>query len=134
MDDQCPEWLNFELITKSVPVDSDDKSPEADDDDTCACQSKSQRSTCTTNACLNYATLTECTKCSAWCQNNRIQKHRKADIQVLESGPKGYGLFALENIHPGQFIREYVGELVSSKELKRRYIHHVYLSVTPHIP
>lgn len=35
-------------------------------------------------------------------------------------GPKGFGVVSLEDINSGEFIIEYVGELINGKETERR--------------
>jgi hypothetical protein len=122
MTDPRPDWLTFELISKSVQVDANDTSPDAADQHICDCNKKPGGGTCTTNACYNYATLIECSHCSPQCKNNRISTGRSANIEVRETLPKGHGLFCNEDIKYGQFIAEYVGELCSTKEFKKRYI------------
>lgn len=111
-------WQNFELIERSICVDANDISPDSDISRMkCGCKS----GTCSDTTCQNYATLTECLKCTnPSCKNNRIQKQSNANIEVRETKPKGYGLFALESIKSGQFIREYIGEVISTKELSKR--------------
>lgn len=74
--------------------------------------------------CLNEITAYECSdKCPAgpFCQNKRFQKRAYAKVEVRETGNKGFGLFALEDILPDQFIIEYVGEIINMDELNSRY-------------
>lgn len=115
--EERPDWLTFELISKNVMVDATDISPDGAHNHSCHCPSGS---TCTSNACDNYATLIECTNCSPHCKNNRIQRRRYADIFVQETILKGHGLFCNEDLETGQFITEYVGELCSKKEFMKR--------------
>lgn len=42
-------------------------------------------------------------------------------LQVRETGAKGYGLFAMEDIQAGQFIIEYVGEVIDKVEFEKRF-------------
>lgn len=42
-------------------------------------------------------------------------------MSVLPSPPKGYGVFADEHIKKGEFIIEYVGEVVSVTEFNKRW-------------
>lgn len=112
-------YLTYEEIKKNIIIDSNDDSPYYDHYSLCKCQYLND-STCQTNQCINYVTLTECIKCSNKCQNNKFQKNISIQLEVKEVLNKGYGLFCLENVNKKQFIKEYVGELVSEKELIRR--------------
>ena len=77
---------------------------------------------CYDRSCVNFATQIECSPkhCGPSCQNQRFQRRLYAKLDVLEVDGKGYGLFAKEDIVKGQFVREYFGEIVSTKELQRR--------------
>jgi hypothetical protein len=116
---------NYEQITRNILIDGDDDSPYYDGLSYCHCSNlnSSYDQTCTTKVCFNYMTLTECLKCSStFCQNNKFQKmfSMKLDVRVVEN--KGCGLFCLEDIQSHQFIKEYVGEIVSSQELQKRFV------------
>ena len=118
-------WLCYEDIEKSVRVDADDRAP---DDYGCQCSCVVKRNDegkavrCFDSTCVNWATQTECVNCdSKTCQNQRIQKGLVKDLQVKAVEGKGFGLFCNEEIiRKGDYIREYVGELVSKAELDRR--------------
>jgi hypothetical protein len=74
----------------------------------------------TPHRCCNYAVQAECVTCEASCQNRRIQQSKGADISVLETPLKGYGLFANAALEVDTYVREYVGEIVDLPELLRR--------------
>ncbi len=78
--------------------------------------------------CINRMTYTECDTrlCPVGekCSNNVIQKHRS--VQGLErfmTESKGWGIKTKNSVPAGEFIMEYVGEIVSEKEFKRRMLH-----------
>lgn len=75
---------------------------------------------CKDNRCINYAIQTECVRCDAGCCNNRIRNKENANLVVKETPGKGHGLFAAEDLRKQQFLREYVGELISPDEFARR--------------
>lgn len=55
---------------------------------------------------------------------------------MREAGGKGWGLFANEEINEGSFIVEYVGEVISMRELSTRKIRarqnqHLYFLIIP---
>ncbi|XP_017252162.1 histone-lysine N-methyltransferase ASHH2 [Daucus carota subsp. sativus] len=68
------------------------------------------------NGCLNRMLNIECVKgtcpCGELCSNNQFQKRKYAKLKCFRSGKKGYGLQLLEDIHEGQFLIEYVGEVL----------------------
>lgn len=75
--------------------------------------------------CLNKLTMTECNKdCAAGsrCQNQNFQKQAYRKVKVQKVGYKGFGLFAMENIPAGEFVMEYVGEIINKAEYQRRQI------------
>eukprot|EP01041_Mallomonas_annulata_P004195 gene4195-8340_t len=116
-------WINdFIPIDANCPVDSNNKSDDyVDGHLTCTCQPHDQNdSICMDDRCINFAMQIECVKCKPQCKNNRIRKRQNANISVFEAGSKGYGLKIHENLPAGSFISEYLGEIVSSKELERR--------------
>ena len=112
----------FEFITENVNVGNSNSYSDikSEDQASCGCIQKDDDAICTDEKCINYATLVECVRCKSNCQNNRISKHRYAKFEARESGDKGHGLFVLEDLDPGTFITEYIGEVVSSAELDRR--------------
>ncbi|XP_038989167.1 histone-lysine N-methyltransferase ASHH1 isoform X1 [Phoenix dactylifera] len=74
--------------------------------------------------CLNVLTSTECTPgycaCDNYCKNQKFQKCEYAKVRVFKTEGRGWGLLADENIKAGQFVIEYCGEIISSKEARRR--------------
>ncbi|KIW98713.1 uncharacterized protein Z519_00375 [Cladophialophora bantiana CBS 173.52] len=54
------------------------------------------------------------------CRNNRIQLGVPANTTRAPSQVQGYGLYALTDIPSGDFIGEYVGEIISKTEGDRR--------------
>ncbi|EYC44682.1 hypothetical protein Y032_0454g1745 [Ancylostoma ceylanicum] len=80
---------------------------------------------CSDGRCDNRAMLTECPKnCLGKdkdCKNRRFAKREYAAVQAFYTGPnKGFGVQAVAPIKKGQFIIEYVGEVVSSEEFAKR--------------
>ncbi|XP_021898667.1 histone-lysine N-methyltransferase ASHH1 isoform X2 [Carica papaya] len=74
--------------------------------------------------CLNVLTSTECTPgycpCGVYCKNQKFQRCEYAKTKLFKTEGRGWGLLAAEEIKTGQFIIEYCGEVISSKEAKRR--------------
>lgn len=66
--------------------------------------------------CINRALLIECDPktCPAGdlCQNQRIGKQQSADTFPLHTGGRGWGLKATHDIKQGDFVVEYIGEVL----------------------
>ncbi|CAG2223928.1 ASH1L [Mytilus edulis] len=75
--------------------------------------------------CLNRLVFTECSPsacpCDDHCANQRIQKHDWAGgLDVFITADRGCGVRVSGKLTAGQFILEYLGEVVSELEFKRR--------------
>ncbi|KAL6449934.1 LOW QUALITY PROTEIN: SET2 Histone-lysine N-methyltransferase [Candida maltosa Xu316] len=94
--------------------------------------------------CINRITSVECLdrhcKCGDNCQNQRFQKKQYAKVSVIETEKKGYGLRCEEEtIHEGQFIYEYIGEVINETSFRQRMIeydqsnfkHFYFMMLTP---
>ncbi len=75
--------------------------------------------------CINRATKIECTGdcgCGPECQNQRFQQRQYANVTVIQTEKKGYGLRADTNLRPHDFIFEYIGEVINEANFRRRTI------------
>lgn len=73
--------------------------------------------------CINRATKMECPGdcgCGALCQNQRFQRKLHADVSVIKTEKKGFGLRANQDLNPNDFIFEYIGEVISEPAFRRR--------------
>ncbi|KAK6330772.1 histone methyltransferase set2 [Orbilia javanica] len=74
--------------------------------------------------CINAETFVECvdgdSNCGGQCQNQRFQKREYADVSVIQTEMKGYGLRANTSMEPGTFIYEYVGEVIGESQFRKR--------------
>ncbi|TYJ95719.1 histone-lysine N-methyltransferase ASHH2 [Cucumis melo var. makuwa] len=74
--------------------------------------------------CLNRMLNIECVRgtcpCGDLCSNQQFQKRKYAKLQWLRCGKKGYGLQLLEDISKGQFLIEYVGEVLDMNAYEAR--------------
>ncbi|KAK4633254.1 Histone-lysine N-methyltransferase, H3 lysine-36 specific [Fulvia fulva] len=73
--------------------------------------------------CINRATKMECVSdcgCGSKCQNRRFQRKQYADVTVIKTEKKGYGLRANKDLRPGDFIFEYIGEVIGEQVFRRR--------------
>lgn len=72
---------------------------------------------------LNQA-LVECVEgycpCGDRCANQCIQKGVMPGVRIQECGRKGLGLFSMQDIRAGEFVGEYMGEIVTENEYHMR--------------
>lgn len=59
-------------------------------------------------------------KCSENCQNRVVQKGRKQTLCIFKTAGRGWGVRTERPIAKGQYICEYVGEIISYEETERR--------------
>ncbi|XP_052202818.1 histone-lysine N-methyltransferase ASHH2 [Diospyros lotus] len=68
------------------------------------------------DGCLNRMLNIECVQgtcpCGERCSNQQFQKRQYAKLKWFRCGKKGYGLQLLQDISKGQFLIEYVGEVL----------------------
>jgi histone-lysine N-methyltransferase SETD2 len=58
--------------------------------------------------------------CAHKCTNQLFTKRQYANIEVRRAGKKGFGLFTKSDIKEGDFIIEYIGEVLEEEEYLRR--------------
>ncbi|ODQ54554.1 hypothetical protein SAICODRAFT_90338 [Saitoella complicata NRRL Y-17804] len=77
--------------------------------------------------CINRLTSMECVddsgcNCGDECQNQRFQRRQYADIDVIKTQKKGYGLRANSDFPPDHFIYEYVGDVITEPQFRKRMV------------
>ncbi|KAH6642557.1 hypothetical protein C7974DRAFT_301521 [Boeremia exigua] len=75
--------------------------------------------------CINRATKMECVgdcSCGRKCQNQRFLRKQYADVTVIKTDKKGFGLRANKDLASGDFIFEYIGEVIDERNFRRRMI------------
>jgi [histone H3]-lysine36 N-trimethyltransferase len=79
---------------------------------------------CGDNDCINFATSMECMddecSCGVGCRNQRFQRCEYADIDVIETERKGFGIRANTYIPAHTFVYEYVGEVIADDAFRKR--------------
>lgn len=75
--------------------------------------------------CINRMVFSECSPqlcpCGDKCENQKIQRHEwSPGLQRFMTEDKGWGVRTQQAIKSGDFILEYVGEVVSEREFKSR--------------
>ena len=76
--------------------------------------------------CINRATKMECVdtecNCGDGCQNQRFQQKQYAQVSVIRTEKKGFGLRADADLQPNDFIFEYIGEVINEATFRRRMV------------
>ncbi|KAK5652484.1 hypothetical protein OQA88_10386 [Cercophora sp. LCS_1] len=76
--------------------------------------------------CINRATKIECVNggcnCGNECQNQRFQRKQYADVSVIKTEKKGFGLRANSDLQPNDFIFEYIGEVINEATFRNRMV------------
>ncbi|KAL5005854.1 hypothetical protein ScPMuIL_017012 [Solemya velum] len=76
--------------------------------------------------CLNRMLFIECGSrcpCGEHCTNKRFLRKSYANVEAFHTETKGFGLQPLEDLEGGQFLMEYVGEVIDYREFKSRAKH-----------
>lgn len=60
--------------------------------------------------------------CGSGCQNQRFQRKQYADVSVIKTEKKGFGLRANSDLQPNDFVFEYIGEVINEPTFRRRMI------------
>ncbi|OLN93909.1 Histone-lysine N-methyltransferase, H3 lysine-36 specific [Colletotrichum chlorophyti] len=94
--------------------------------------------------CINRATKMECVvgagNCGDGCQNQRFQRKQYANVSVIKTEKKGFGLRANVDLQANDFIFEYIGEVINEPTFRRRMMqyddegikHFYFMSLTKH--
>ncbi|GLH06500.1 Probable histone-lysine N-methyltransferase Mes-4 [Gryllus bimaculatus] len=90
----------------------------------CECDPDSKNPCGIDSDCLNRILMVECTPgvCAAGdrCGNQCFVKRQYPPLEPFRTESRGWGLRALKNLHKGEFVIEYVGEMIDEAEYRRR--------------
>uniref|UniRef100_A0A8C1F992 Nuclear receptor binding SET domain protein 2 n=3 Tax=Cyprinus carpio TaxID=7962 RepID=A0A8C1F992_CYPCA len=90
----------------------------------CNCKPSDERPCSFESECLNRMLLYECHPqvCPAGdrCQNQDFTKRLYPETKIIRTAGKGWGLVSLRDIKKGEFVNEYVGELIDEEECRAR--------------
>ncbi|XP_078087311.1 uncharacterized protein LOC144505206 [Mustelus asterias] len=90
----------------------------------CNCKPTDENPCGVDSECLNRMLMYEChpTVCPAGekCQNQCFTKRQYPEVEILKTAGRGWGLLAKFNIKKGQFVNEYVGEVIDEEECYAR--------------
>lgn len=125
----------WQLVTENVYIHRHAKQLQEDDIMLCACAPAPPSNSANGSggggcgeACINRTLNLECvaghcpscTRDDEDCGNQRFARKQGAPLESKRAGPKGFGLFSKEDLRKGQFIIEYVGEVLEEEEYARR--------------
>jgi histone-lysine N-methyltransferase SETD2 len=119
---------NFDVILDCIysnkHIGSTEPALECDCDDDWDPSTETNHACGEDSDCINRATKMECVEsdcsCGIACQNQRFQRKEYATVTVFKTEKKGYGLRADVDLRPGDFIFEYLGEVINEPVFRRR--------------
>ncbi|CAE1316000.1 WHSC1 [Acanthosepion pharaonis] len=92
----------------------------------CECRPDMENPCGSDSECLNRMLMYECHAqvCPAkeHCQNQRFTKRLYPDSVPAKTATRGWGLMTNVDIKKGQFVNEYVGDLIDEEECKKRIL------------
>ncbi|XP_066128400.1 histone-lysine N-methyltransferase, H3 lysine-36 specific isoform X5 [Saccopteryx bilineata] len=90
----------------------------------CNCKATDENPCGIDSECINRMLLYEChpTVCPAGgrCQNQCFTKRQYPDVEIFRTLQRGWGLRTKTDIKKGEFVNEYVGELIDEEECRAR--------------
>lgn len=90
----------------------------------CNCKPTDENPCGLDSECLNRMLMFECHPqvCPAgeFCQNQCFTKRQYPETKIIKTDGKGWGLVAKRDIRKGEFVNEYVGELIDEEECMAR--------------
>ena len=111
-------------IHRNIFTHREPKSVTADDVLICSCVPDPVTGVGCGDECINRDVLVECDPnfcpCGSKCQNQKFQSKRYAKLDIRRTGKKGHGLFTKQALRKGEFIVEYVGEVLHEDEYRAR--------------
>ncbi|XP_042059152.1 histone-lysine N-methyltransferase ASHH2-like [Salvia splendens] len=107
---------SWTLIKSNLFLHRSRKTQTIDEVMVCHCKPPSDGRMGCGSKCLNRMLNIECVRgtcpCGELCSNQQFQKRTYAKLKWLRCGKKGFGLQSLQEISEGQFLIEYIGEVL----------------------
>lgn len=124
-----PMYVKIKSNRYIAPLKAPSQAKEEVENNACECNPNDNDPCGPETNCINRALLVECNPkvCPARerCQNQCFEKKQYPALAAKRISQKGWGLVAMEDIRQGQFVIEYVGEVINNEELARRLQHKV---------
>ncbi|XP_069100621.1 histone-lysine N-methyltransferase, H3 lysine-36 specific-like isoform X1 [Pleurodeles waltl] len=93
----------------------------------CNCKATDENPCGQDSECINRMLLYEChsSVCPAGekCQNQCFSKRQYPEVEVFRTASRGWGLRCKVDLRKGEFVNEYVGELIDEEECRARIKH-----------
>ncbi|KAG8578940.1 hypothetical protein GDO81_010671 [Engystomops pustulosus] len=90
----------------------------------CNCKASDENPCGQDSECINRMLLYEChpSVCPAGehCQNQAFSKRQYPDVEIFRTLSRGWGLRCKTDVKKGEFVNEYVGELIDEEECRAR--------------
>nr|XP_018902760.1 PREDICTED: histone-lysine N-methyltransferase NSD2-like isoform X2 [Bemisia tabaci] len=90
----------------------------------CECDPNKENPCSQDDECLNRMLMVECNpmicKAGERCNNQRFEKRLYPPVKPFRTEKRGWGLRTLVNLKKGDFVIEYVGEIINEQEYKNR--------------
>ncbi|KAJ4966706.1 hypothetical protein NE237_018555 [Protea cynaroides] len=113
---KVPHEAPWTLVRSNLFLHRNRKNQTIDEIMVCHCKPPPDGSLGCGDECLNRMLNIECVKgtcpCGNLCSNQQFQKRKYSKFNSFRCGKKGYGLQLLEDVSEGQFLIEYVGEVL----------------------
>ncbi|CAA0815268.1 Histone-lysine N-methyltransferase ASHH3 [Striga hermonthica] len=128
VDFELPESYNkwkstFSFIKRNVYLTKKVKKRSKDNDSSCSCSSSNGSLGVCGRDCLCSMLYTCCSSscnCGTSCLNKPFQQRVSKKLKVVQTEKCGMGVVAAENISKGDFVIEYVGEVIDDKTCEER--------------
>ncbi|KAF5199229.1 Histone-lysine n-methyltransferase ashh2 [Thalictrum thalictroides] len=119
-----PQQAPWRPIQSNLFLHRNRKANTIDEIMVCQCKPPKEGGLGCGDGCLNRVLNIECVRgtcpCGDHCSNQRFQKRNYAKLEYFRCGKKGYGLQLLENVCRGDFLIEYVGEVLDLNAYEAR--------------
>ncbi|KAE8689525.1 Histone-lysine N-methyltransferase ASHH3 [Hibiscus syriacus] len=128
VDFELPDWFNkwkptpYTLIRRNIYLTKRIKRRLDDDGIFCSCTSSSGSSVCGRD-CHCGMLLSSCSSgcsCGSSCLNKPFQNRPIKNLKLIQTEKCGAGIVADEDIKHGEFVIEYVGEVIDDKTCEER--------------
>lgn len=122
--DVLPENLWKKTISNRVVTPVALKKRKIGDISVCKCSPEDENPCGKSSRCINRDLFYECNKslCPAGekCQNQAMQKRNYAKLSTVKTLTRGTGVETTNSLERGDFIIEYVGEIINTTEFNQR--------------
>lgn len=129
VDFELPDWLNkwkptaYKFIKKNIYLTKKTKSRPEDDGIFCSCRSSPGSSGVCDRDCLCGMLQSSCSsgcQCGSSCLNKPFHQRPVKKMKIVETQKCGSGIVADEDIKQGEFVIEYVGEVIDDQTCEER--------------